>query len=291
MRRAWLVLILLAGCTSEEQPHVRWRGFEGSRAYVFSSSEQTPSGGGTLEVEVVVRSARGEPDRIEIRHARAGSTPATLSDIALDPACAREFGGDVAVLGRVIIREGIDPHASVPSCVPENLFGAVTDLIAILLVQSPRFSIDSLRAAGDSARFTGFEAHWSRPDPEMRASVVAGGGTTRLVRLSTDEAVVHWRPDPMQVTIVRRVAPGRVLVMRGQEHFALELRLNTRQGAIRSAHAVEDWLDMRAWLLESDTLPGEMAALPGDGQPLVIRRTIEFVPASDAPSDGASPPF
>jgi hypothetical protein len=151
----------------------------------------------------------------------------------------------------------------------------VTDLIATLLVRHPQFGIDRLRTVGDSVRFRGFATEWSRRTPTMHARVMAPGGEIRVAALTSERAVVRWRPDPMEVSIARRTAPGRGLVLHGYERFDLEVTIDPGTGELLGARAIEDVLDVRMWRVEGETLP-PLTPPQAPGTPLLIRRTLQL---------------
>ena len=271
---AVLAFVTLAGCAHVAAP--TWQRPAELTRYTFVSTEERPDGRNRLEVDVELQGRRDAPEILTITGIRAGPSETAATPVALTNECSAEFGGGNGALGRVVMAANIDPHAAVPQCVPEHVFGGVTDLIAILLVQTPAFSIGALANPGDSARFAGFETGWTRANPEVRARVAAPGGTIRLVERTPTRGVVRWKPDSMAIAIARRLAPGQALLLRGHEHFELELVIDPRTGALHRATAVEDRLNLHMWMLQSAELP-ELDELPKQpGMPLVLLRTLSL---------------
>ena len=183
--------------------------------------------------------------------ARSANQPA--APVALTEACRTEFGGAAAALGRIVMVEGIDPHRVVPACVSESLFGAVTDILAVLLIQHPRFGAQRLRSPGDTAHFTGFTTSWSRAEPEVKVRVAAASGTTSLVTVAGDTTTLRWRPTPMDVTIARRISPQQVALLKGVEHF--EVAVTLVRGEVQHARTLVDELDLSMALVQTAQLP------------------------------------
>lgn len=274
-----VALALAAGAAASQTPAPRWQRPAGHSRYVFKSTEQSPDKLTTVALEVSVTVKEGAPDILTIERGRIGEGAAEGTPIQLSDACARQFGGREGTLGRIELVEGADPARLVPQCVPEGLFGAMTDLASILLVQHKFFGITTLKAAGDSSRFPPFNTEWSRTDPAVQARVSAPGGTTRLATLEPTRAVIEWRPDPMEVVIARRVAPSMAVLLRGHERFALELTIDPRSGALLGARSSEDRLDMQFWPMQGSDMPSLTATPPGEGRPVILVRTLSLGPA------------
>ena len=114
----------------------------------------------------------------------------------------------------------------------------------------------------------------------MRARIVAPGGAIRLASLQPARALVEWRPDPMDLVIVRRaLAPAMAVVLRGQERCAFEAAIDPRTGALLGARSIEDRLDLRMWPVQGTELPSLEATPSGPGQPVAIVRTVSLVAA------------
>ncbi len=274
-----VAIVLASSAALSQAPAPRWQRPAGSSRYVFTSMEQRPDKTSSIDLEVTLTVKEGALEVLTLERGRITEGGAVPAPIQLPQACAIEFGGRNGTLGRIELTEGTDPTKLVPGCVPEGLFGAVTDLVSILHIQSKFFGLTTLKAAGDSSRFPRFEVEWSRDEPAVHARIVAPGGTTKLASLEAGRAVVEWRPDPMDLAIARRVAPQMTVVMRGQEHFALEATIDPRTGALVSARSVEDRLDMRFWPVQGADMPSLATTPAGPGQPITLTRTISLTPA------------
>jgi hypothetical protein len=272
-RIAPLLVVALCACATTTT-RAQWQRPDGTARYRFTSTEEGAGGVNRLEVGVELRTASGEPETIMLTDASTARAGGASNPVELSPECIAEFGGDARALGRIALTIATQPHDAAPPCIPEELFGAVTDLITIFLVQTPAFPVDSHAQTGDSVRFAGFETDWQRQAPELNARVVATGGTMRLLERSETQARIRWLPDSMALSIARRIGPEQAILMRGWETFGLELRIDPRSGALLGAHALEDRLNMRMWMISGRVLPPLAPDPSAPGAPLVIRRTL-----------------
>lgn len=294
MRRAafavGLSLAVAAGCASpdpaaEAPPPTLLRNAPADASYRLTV--ESDEGRGPQVVIAGFDLARG-PDgdeKIVLRSVRRGpadAAPDGIEPIAIERDCRLACGGDAAeggVLGRFpvgpMLQDGA-VSALVPSCVPEPVFGAITDILTFLSVQSPGFGADALRAVGNAHRFGAFSATWSRPPLTHAARIDAPGGTLTLTELRADEAVLLWEPDPMHLAIVREVqaAGGRVLLV-GTEVLAVEVRCDPRTGALLGGRAVRDDLHLRLFAPWSGSAAPTAADAPETGgMPLAIHRRL-----------------
>lgn len=274
VRPVLIALVALSACTQRTPAH--WQRPEGSATYRFTSTEEGAGARQRMEVDVHVQTNPGQPEVLTLLDVRTAEDSAATMRMEMPAQCVREFGGGGGTIGRIEVSPDIDAIAAVPQCVPENLFGAVTDLISILLVQTPTFGIDSLDVAGDTARFSGFETGWSREQPQLEALAAAPGGTISLMDRSERRAVVHWTPDSMDLAIARRISDEQAVLMRGHETFSLELVIDPGDGSLISARALEDRLNLRMWMIQGSALPALSSEPAIPGTPLVIRRTLSF---------------
>jgi len=277
-----VVLVLAAAPGASQSPSPRLQRPAGHSRYMFKSTEQNPDKVSAIELQVGLTVKEGTPDVLTIESGRVAEGGGEATPIQLSESCVREFGGRGGTIGSIELTEGLDPARLVPQCVPEGLFGATTDLVSILLVHHKFFGITALKVAGDSSRFPSFNSEWSRNEPAVHARVAAPGGAIRLATLEPGRAIIEWRPDPMEVTIVRRVAPSMAVVLRGQERFGLEVTVDPRTGALVGARSTEDRLDLQFWPVQGSEMPSLTGEMPGAGRPVTLVRAVSLVPALES---------
>lgn len=236
---------------------------------------------------------------VSFTRARRGEAPAPWVS---SPEARREFGGDAGdgdggALGRFAVPADGTLGGLVPPSVPEPVFGAVTDLLGFLFVQSRGFGADRLRAAGDVRRFEPFTETWSRPPHLLEARVRCPGGALTLAESGADAAVLRWEPDPMGLTILRRAGvrdpgtEGTRILLAGTETMALEVRCDPRTGALLGGRSLRDDLELRLWMgFDGATAPAD-GALPATGGVAVsFRRELTLERLADVPGPAAPPP-
>ncbi len=256
----------------------------GERTYLFTSRQQSPAGTSAMRVLVRVITRRDSAERVVLVEAseRAGSGAARPFE--LDAACRAAMGGDSATLGVMTLdQRSPDVSALVPACVPESLFGAATDIMAVLLIQLPgRFGVESLHQPGDSAPVPAFETTWSRPPHTLAARIRARSGWSHLTRVGDGLVVVVWDPGVFELTLLRQITPGTKGLMYGSESMAVEVTIEAATGALVSARSLRDTLSLTLWMPhEGGALP-EAQDLPARaGMPVAMSRTIAMVPVRD----------
>jgi hypothetical protein len=254
--------LLLVGCASAPPP-VLLRA-PGSASYRLTVESDEGRGPQTLVAEFELVTAADGKETIALQRVVRGS-----EELALDPALAR-------------IEVPQDEHAPVAALVPpgvsEPVFGAVTDALTFVLVQTRGFGADRLAKAGDARRFDAFSESWSRPPGTIAARIDCPGGTLALESVAEDAALLRWEPDPMHLAIVRDVpaAGGRVLLA-GVETLVLEVRCDPATGALLGGRSRRDELAMRLFMgaaFGSDAAPAATEVPSEGGMPLTIRRTL-----------------
>jgi len=111
-------------------------------------------------------------------------------DEPIDAACraAMHAGpGEVARVPLLPANTGLEA-AFLPTCAPQELFLALTDILNVALIQSPHFGIEALSAVGDSRRFAGFDTHFARGS--LAADSSTPGGTIRFVEATGTRATI-----------------------------------------------------------------------------------------------------
>ncbi|MBL8510401.1 MAG: hypothetical protein JNM52_02040 [Betaproteobacteria bacterium] len=171
-----------------------------------------------------------------------------------------------------------DIFAAIPACVPEPVFGAITDLFSFLQVRDAARNVASLQAAGDQGEVAGFTVNWSRP-PDMLAARV----TARAVKLSTQPLPngaigIRWEPQDMTLDMLRKSPQGGVnLLIRGREDFALGVEIDRASGKLLRGQSVRDKVsgDIFVPYLKT-TLPDVGDATTGNKFPLQIQRQLKL---------------
>lgn len=265
------------------RPPGRWR----YRLQVESDEGRGPQ---TLVAEFEVETSPGRPESVTLDTVARGPRGAEPRSVPVSPEARRTFGGDAGgagPIGRFDLGDGATAAALVPQEVPEPVFGAVLDFVAFLTVQSPEFGTDSLRRAGDEHAFGSFAESWTRPPALVAARIECPGGRTRLASLSSDEAVLEWRPDPMPLALLRRsgTAEGAPrLLLAGHEHLVLEVRVDPRTGALLGGRSLRDDLEMRVHANSPhESLPPWSPDLLSGGLGVTIRRSLVLTRLPPAP--------
>jgi hypothetical protein len=257
-----------------EQPVVLLRGAKPERYRIQVDSDE---GRGPQTVTGTFELSRTESgvESVTLLDVARGPRGTELPPVAIDLECRRAFGGDERVVGRFDVdgtRIGTD---LVPACIPEPVFGLVTDIISVLLVQSADFGAQRLRAAGDAHAFDAFSVTWQRPPTALDARIECSGGTLALESLWNDRAVLVWTPQPMHHAIVRAAATGQRLMLAGTETCVLAAEVDPRDGTLLAARSRADHLDMRLWMgFEGTTAPRRADVPKSGGMALAFDREI-----------------
>ncbi len=273
---AWMSSVFLLGCAGDgnarlgsreqvaDQPVVLLRGAQPARYRIQVDSDE---GRGPQTVAGTFELSRTEAgiERVTLLDVARGPRGSELPQVAIDLDCRRAFGGDEHAVGRFDVdgtRIGTD---LVPACIPEPVFGLVTDIISVLLVQSSEFGADRLEESGDSHAFEPFSVGWQRPPTAIDARIDCDGGTLVLESITGDHAVLVWTPKPMHLAIVRTAPNGQRLMLAGTETFAIEVECDPRDGTLLVARSRVDRLDMRLWMRFEGSIAPKQADVPKSG--------------------------
>lgn len=278
---------LIASCVSPgpvpaPSPGVKIARPAGSVSYVFTSSQTSP--GGTSRVRVtftLLTSAAGSESAVitGYEHASGGGA---FSAGEISPSCRDRLTarpGAVAVLPITP-----PPHRLadlLPDCVPEDLFGAASDILPLLMIQmQPAFRAQELRVVGDRLRFAGYETAWRLPPTLLDARVAADSGVVSLDSLTPSRTVIGWNTSPMQVDLLRLLAPGRRTLLSGREWFWARVVVDPRSGRLLSGHTVVDSLalEMMVPYADSTVPPRDRRPAPASGMPIAVTRSLELHP-------------
>ena len=264
---------------SSAQPRIR-RG-PGAREYEFISHQESgPSRTGVkLRLTLVTNADGSEVARLTRYESSVGDgswTPGVIQSDCL----ARMKTDGVAIAVLSITPPPHEITSLIPSCVPEDLFGAATDVLPLLMIQQqPRFRASELAVAGDRLRFGGYVTSWQRPPTTLDARIVADSGVVRLDSVSGNHAVVVWDTSPMDVAIVRQLTPSMRALLVGHEWFVARVDLDPRTGELLEARTLVDSLVLGMTAPFPET--GVPAQSPvAHGPQLTIRRWLTLSPVS-----------
>ena len=279
-----LVLVSVTECASPRATSSAASTFtiarpEGKRDYVFTSRQTTPAGTSSVRVffTLVTSATRYETALVTAYERAAGDAP--YAPARIEPACGSRLASPPGVLVALPITP--PPHRLrdlVPDCVPEDLFGAASDILPLLMIQmQPKFRGGELRAVGDRFRFDGYETGWRLPPAVLDARIVADSGVVSLDSLTTSRATIGWDTSPMRVDIVRQLAPGQRALLSGQEWFRAEVVVDPRTGELLHARTMVDSLPLGLLIPYPDTsVPPVNAAHSPKGTPVVVVRSLEL---------------
>jgi hypothetical protein len=251
----------------------------GRRAYVFTSRQTTPAG--TTRVRVtftLVSTAANETAEITAFERASGDGAFAAATISAD--CARRLAAPAGTV--VVLPITPPPHqlsGLVPDCVPEDLFGAASDILPLLMIQAqPRFRARELQAVGEALRFDGYATGWRLPPSLLDARVVADSGVVSLDSVTASRAVIGWNTSPMQVDLLRQLAPGRRALLSGREWFWARIVVDPRSGTLLEGRTVVDSLALRMTVPYPDStlhVAGDRSP-SGSGLPVVVTRALEL---------------
>jgi hypothetical protein len=275
------ILLVIAGCRFRSRPTAaggpRFDRMSGHRFYRFVSVERNPAGAKSLEVRFRLDThADGHEDATLLR-AIAWTDGGVPQTIAIPAACGEILRGGDSIVAKIPITPAPALAALIAPCVPEEIFGAATDIFSILAIPAqPQFRARELTHVGDHRTFHGFTAQWSQPPIVRAARVVADSGTIRLEALAADTARLVWDPSPMRVAILRQLAPAMAALLEGFEWFVVEVTVDPRDGVVLSARTRVDSLALTM------VAPYAQPSLPldgpasGRGAPVRIQRELRL---------------
>lgn len=275
-----VVLLVVAGCARLRHeaagPAPRLSRPAGSRAYEFLSAQESPAGTHRVRVRLTLLTRADGTEEAVITSYENARGAAAFQTGPLSADCAAQMG---APAGAVVTLRITPPPAAVdsliPGCVPEDLFGAATDLLPLLMVQAqPVYRVRELHRPGDRLTFPGYVTEFRHLPDMLAARISAESGVVRLDTLTASRAVIDWDTSPMAVTILRRLAPGNRALLVGREWFAAHVVVDPRSGMLLEARTRVDSLALRMVMpYEADTLPSPRGA-PAGGMPVSVRRAL-----------------
>ena len=286
-----LIMLALAGCASSGSRRVPPTSLtlarpKGRRDYVFTSRQSTPAGTSSVRVAFTLVTSAGGPETALVTAYQRAVGDTSYVPVEIAPGCASRLAAPPGAIVELPVTP--PPHtlsALIPDCVPEDLFGAASDILPLLMIQTqPKFRAAELRAAGDRLRFDGYETGWRLPPTVLDARIVADSGVVSLESVTASCAVIELDTSPMRVDIVRQIAPGQRALLSGQEWFRARVEVDLRNGALLRARTTLDSLALRMMIPFQDSTvpPAGVGARPERGMPVVVSRSLELRPAVGA---------
>ncbi|HWA17105.1 MAG TPA: hypothetical protein VG817_11760 [Gemmatimonadales bacterium] len=252
----------------------------GERSYRFTSSQRSPAGLSRVVVGFTLdtRSDGTEVARLTSYEHAQGDGP--LAPGSIDASCAATMGSRPGTIAELpITPPPADLRNLVPPCVPEDLFGAASDILPLLMIQvQPRFRAAELRQAGDRLRFDGYRTGWRQPPALLDAVIVADSGVVSLDSVTSTHRVIGWDTSPMRVTLIRQLGNGQRMRLRGWEWFRAQVTVD-QHGTLLRGQTLLDSLSLRVTLPYAESLvPMKGDELTEDNGPVVaVSRRLELV--------------
>jgi hypothetical protein len=269
-----LVGLAWAAVASAQPP---WRAppFPGLRAYRYEVIESfngrvetgyrvdfdlDTSGGGTIDA--LVRSADESQDG------------KTWTAVAVGEACRLAMHAPPGGLARVRLwpvadnADGGLGASFLDTCAPSAVFLPLTDIVNVVIIPvSSKFGAAKLRRVGDSASYDGFTAGFDRAGQRLRET--SPGGQISLVSQENGRTTLDWAPSLADLSLQEPGPRGRSIDLRGKEHFAFRVEIDTRSGALVSAHTTYDDLDLAMHIADvpADKLPRQAITRAVDIRP------------------------
>ena len=200
--------------------------------------------------------ARGAERHVVVQDYRI-SEGGTWSTPAIGEACRRTFAAPKGSLGQVrVVPPQEDVNDLAPHCIPEPLFGAMTDIASFAAIAfAPSFRSADLRTVGQKLPLEPFRTSWRRPPSLVEAKLASAGGFIRLQSLGSGKKTVVWTPGEMTISMKRDIGGGRIAIFRGTEKIELEVDIDRASGRLLSGRSLKDELDLEM------TMPGLSAPL------------------------------
>jgi hypothetical protein len=269
VKRVLIAALVLVSCRHRqpvtEMTTRAWRVArpEGSGLYRFTSTQRSPSGTSSVRLTFRLDHTKGVEIATIVGYESATDT-LPFARATLDAACVRTLGAPAGALAVLpITPPPADLRALIDGCVPDDFFGAATDILSLLMVQmQPKFRAAELPRAGARLRVDGYVARWTRPSRTLDARIVSDSGFVRLDSLGPRRALLTWDTSPMAVDLVVQIAPMQRALLRGHEWFTARVAFDPRDGRL-----LEAWTEVDSLVLPMH-LPYAAAVVPAAGVPL-----------------------
>lgn len=248
----------------------------GERAYRFTSTQITPGGTSTVQVDFILKTSENGNESAQVTAYRRSSGAAPLAAALIDSACARRLAapaGAIAVLP--ITPPPHDLAQLIPNCVPEDLFGAASDILPLLMIQAqPQYRVAELRKVGERLRFGGYSTGWRLPPTLLDATITADSGIVSLDSSVNSKVFIGWNTSPMRIALVRQLSPNQRALFHGQEWFWAQIVVDQKTGLLLEGRTVVDSLALRMVLPYADSIAP--LVMPDAGLPVAISRRLRL---------------
>jgi hypothetical protein len=252
---------------------------EGSEVYQLSSRYLREDGevAKLVTVEFGLDTSAGAPEVVTVREANYSEGTDATQPFELSPETRARWGGDETCLGRFQLPEQFEINDLAPPAVPDELFGAVTDFVSFLVIQSRGFGAHRLRRVGDKSPLPNHKIRWQRLPETIDARIDDHGGSLQLVSRTETAAVLHYLPEPWDVGVLRRAGDMRIF-LGGSETFHLESSIDPRTGLLMAGRSLQNWADFSLWVpFEGEEAPLRADWPTGPARAIPFRRELELV--------------
>lgn len=275
------LLVSTIGCTHAGVPApatvLRLARPTGARSYLFTSSQTTAAGSHRTRLAFTLVTEAGGDELANITQYERADGDAPLRVAQLADSCTTAIGAPAGTIVQFrITPPPRDLAQLLPACVPEDVWGAASDILPLLMIQvQPQFRARELHRAGDRLRFVGYDTRWKMPTAMLDQRIRADSGTIRLDSLSAREATITWDTSPMTVDLLRRLPTGQNALLHGREWFVARLYVDPTTGELLEASTTADSLVLRMRVpYASDSLPADGA--DAGSIPVRIVRQLEL---------------
>ncbi len=141
-------------------------------------------------------------------------------------------------------------------CAPDAVFLPLTDILNVAIIPvAPNFKARALRKVGDRATYDGFNAAFNRSGRSMKET--SPGGEVSLASVEGGVATIDWAPALADLDLLESGPQNQTIGLKGTEHFAFRVQIDTRTGALISGRTTYDDLDLAMHLtgVPDDKLP------------------------------------
>ena len=218
------------------------------RRYVFTSRQSSPAGTHRTRLAFLVTTEASGDETADILTYENAAGDAPFAPGVLNDSCAHASAVRDGVLMEFLLTPPArDLSSVIPACAPEDLRGAVSDILPLFMVQSqPRFRARELQQVGERLRFGGYVVRWQIPPDVPDQRIVADSGIVTLDSVGTGVIEITWNTSPMSVSVVRRLANAPNMLLQGTEWFVARVRVDRASGLLLAASTDADSLRLHA---------------------------------------------
>lgn len=276
---AYLLPLLLISCRTQATPApFSVSRPPGERHYRFASTQRTPAGSSRVQVDFTLQTSANGKEVARLTDYRRAVGAGALVPGRIEPACVERLAAPAGAIAVLPITPPPELMGNlIADCVPEDLFGAASDILPILMIQvQPKFRAAELRRVGERLRFPGYRTGWRLPPGLLDAVITADSGVVSLDSLSPSRRVIGWNSSPMRVGIVRQLGPGQRALLQGQEWFSARIEID-RDGVLLRGWTTVDSLALRLITPYPDSVvPPDQEKWKDAGSPVTVTRVLEL---------------